>query len=177
MWEDLAAVLEGFIVRLEPLDIRHEQGLYEAADNLEVWRWLPYDAIETREAFGAWIRAAVAASGVGTEVAFAILDRRTGAPVGSTRYLALKPEHRVLEIGWTWLTPSAWGTGANVEAKLLLLRHAFERLGCQRVELRPMSATNAPGPRLRRSPLALRACFANTCSCGAGRCAIPPTTA
>ncbi len=155
MWEDLAAVLEGSIVRLEPLEARHEQGLYEAADNLEVWRWLPYDAIETREAFGAWMRAAVAASVAGTEAAFAILDRRSGVPVGSTRYLALKPEHRVLEIGWTWLTPSAWGTGANVEAKLLLLRYAFECLGCQRVEFK----TDARNERSRAALAALPARF------------------
>jgi len=60
----------------------------------------------------------------------------SGRPIGSSRYLTLRPEHRGLEIGWTWLEPSAWGTGANVEAKLLMLSHAFDVWGCRRVELK-----------------------------------------
>ncbi len=75
--------------------------------------------------------------------------------IGSTRYLALRPEHRSIEIGWTWLTPAAWGTGANVEAKLLMLEHAFERLGCLRVELK----TDARNERSRGAMAALPAQF------------------
>ena len=81
--------------------------------------------------------------------------RRDGEPLGSTRYLSLRPEHRGLEIGWTWLTRSAWSTGANVEAKLLLLEHAFERLGCMRVEFK----TDAQNERSRRALAALPAQF------------------
>ena len=73
--------------------------------------------------------------------------------IGSTRYLALRPEHRGVEIGWTWLEPAAWGTGANVEAKLLLLEHAFERLGCLRVEFK----TDARNERARAALAALPA--------------------
>ncbi|HET9460744.1 MAG TPA: GNAT family protein, partial [Gaiellaceae bacterium] len=75
--------------------------------------------------------------------------------VGSTRFLALRPEHRSVEIGWTWLHPSAWGTGANVEAKLLQLRHAFESWGCRRVELK----TDALNKRSRGALEALGATF------------------
>ena len=75
--------------------------------------------------------------------------------LGSTRYLALRPEHRSLEIGWTWLTPEAWGTGANIEAKLLMLGDAFERLGCLRVELK----TDARNERSRGAMAALPAQF------------------
>ena len=64
------------------------------------------------------------------------MDAGSGSPLGSTRYLALRPEHRGLEIGWTWLSSAAWGTGANVEAKLLLMGHAFDELGCMRVEFK-----------------------------------------
>jgi RimJ/RimL family protein N-acetyltransferase len=64
------------------------------------------------------------------------VDVGTGEPIGSTRYLALRPEHKGLEIGWTWLAPAYWRTGANVEAKLLMLEHAFEDLGCLRVEFK-----------------------------------------
>jgi RimJ/RimL family protein N-acetyltransferase len=75
--------------------------------------------------------------------------------VGSTRFLELRPEHRGLEIGWTWLTPSAWRTGANVEAKLLMMEHAFERMGCARAELK----TDARNLRSRGAMAALPARF------------------
>ena len=135
MWEDMARRLEGSLIILEPLEARHEKGLYEAArQDRQVWRWMPFDASESPESFRSWFEHAIESSRVGTQTAFATLDARTGTLIGSTRYLNLRPEHRGLEIGWTWLTSSAWGTGANVEAKLLMLEHAFERLGCIRIE-------------------------------------------
>ena len=136
MWENLTEVLGGEIVRLEPLAVRHEEGLFRAAEDEEIWRWMQYGAGRGREEFHRWIQDAIDRSEAGTEGAFATLDARTGEPIGSTRFLALRPEHRGLEIGWTWLAPSRWGTGANVEAKLLMLEHAFGRLGCMRVELK-----------------------------------------
>jgi RimJ/RimL family protein N-acetyltransferase len=136
MWENLTGVLEGEVVRLEPLAWRHEEGLFRAAGDGEIWRWMQYGASTGREPFRRWIGGAISNSEAGTEGAFATLDAGTGEPIGSTRYLALRPEHRGLEIGWTWLAPSHWRTGANVEAKLLMLEHAFERLGCMRVELK-----------------------------------------
>jgi RimJ/RimL family protein N-acetyltransferase len=69
----------------------------------------------------------------GREMRFAILDQG-GSAIGSTSFCDIRPKNRAVEIGWTWLTPSAWGRGANAETKLLLLRHAFEVLGCHRVE-------------------------------------------
>lgn len=155
MWENLASVLEGETVRLEPLTPRHEQALFEAAADPEVWRWMTYDASESRETFRAWLEGAVANSRDGTEAAFATVDARTGEPIGSTRYLALRPEHLGLEIGWTWLTPARWKTGANIEAKLLMLEHAFENLGCLRVEFK----TDARNERSRGALAALPARF------------------
>ena len=155
MWENLASVLEGKIVRLEPLERRHEQGLFEAAQDERIWRWMHYDASGSSESFQAWLEDALAASSAGTEAAFATVDAGTGEPVGSTRYLALRPEHRGLEIGWTWLAPSHWQTGANVEAKLLMLEHAFERLGCLRVEFK----TDSRNERSRAALAALPAQF------------------
>jgi RimJ/RimL family protein N-acetyltransferase len=142
-------VLEGRIVRLEPLTAAHGPGLRTAAAHDEIWTWIrhPPPAISDAE-WEAFLGGALAASAAGTEAAFATLDARTGAPIGSTRFLTLRPEHRGLEIGWTWLTPTAWRTGANAEAKLLQLTHAFETLGCLRVELK----TNA---RNRRSRVAM----------------------
>ena len=155
MWKNLVSVLEGEIVRLEPLARRHEKELFEAALDERIWRWMPYDAGGSRERFQAWLEDALAASSAGTEAAFATLEAATGELVGSTRYLALRPEHRGLEIGWTWLAPAHWQTGANVEAKLLMLEHAFERLGCLRVEFK----TDSRNERSRAALAALPAQF------------------
>lgn len=155
MWEGLVTRLEGSIVVLEPLAERHEEGLFAAASDPRVWRWMDANAVESREAFRAWLAGALANADAGLEAPFAVLDARSGDPIGSTRYGTLRPEHRGLEIGWTWLTPSAWGTGANVEAKLLLLEHAFERLGCARVEFK----TDARNERARAALAALPARF------------------
>jgi RimJ/RimL family protein N-acetyltransferase len=155
MWEDLASVMQGKVVRLEPLARRHETGLFEVARDGRIWRWMHYDAGESEQAFHGWFEDALALSAAGTEAAFTTLDASSGEPVGSTRYLALRPEHRGLEIGWTWLAPSRWGSGANVEAKLLMLEHAFERLGCLRVEFK----TDARNDRSRAALAALPARF------------------
>ena len=90
-------------------------------------------AADARE-WSAFVEPALAAAAAGTEIPL-VTRCASGEVVGSTRFLALRPEHGSVEIGWTWLHPSAWSTGANVEAKLLQLRHAFEVWGCRRVEL------------------------------------------
>ena len=155
MWKNLTKVLEGEVVRLEPLAWRHEAGLLEVAQDARVWRWMTHDASESPETFHAWLEDALTASEAGTEGAFATVDAGTGEPVGSTRYLALRPGHRALEIGWTWLSPAYWRTGANVEAKLLMLGHAFGDLGCLRVEFK----TDARNERSRAALAALPAQF------------------
>jgi RimJ/RimL family protein N-acetyltransferase len=100
--------------------------------------------------FDRWFDDAIAAS---AEVPFAVVV--DGREVGSTRYLNFAPEHRRVEIGWTWLRRSEWGTGANVETKFLLLEHAFERHGLQRVEFK----TDARNQQTRGALLALGARF------------------
>lgn len=151
----MTPTLEGHIVRLEPLAPRHGDDLYEASRDPRIWRWLPILQPTTRDAWQAWLDDALAQVDAGRELAFATVKPDTGAAVGSTRYLALRPEHRSLEIGWTWLAPSAWGTGANTEAKLLQLEHAFEVLGCRRVEFK----TDALNERARPALACLPAVF------------------
>jgi len=153
-FENLSTRLEGRLVVLEPLTPAHEEGLARAADDAEVWRWTNR-VISRREDFHDWMTDALAEAETGVSVPFAILSRATGEAVGSSRYLTLRPEHRGLEIGHTWHTSSVWGTGVNVEAKLLLLEHAFERLGCMRVEFK----TDARNERARAALLALPAKF------------------
>jgi RimJ/RimL family protein N-acetyltransferase len=148
-------VLDGRIVRLEPLSPSHEEGLWLASRDPRTWRWLSPVQPESRSAWSLWMEQALVAAEAGTEIPFATVSQATGEPIGSTRYLALRPEHRSLEIGWTWLHPSAWGTGANAEAKLLQLRHAFEELGCRRVEFK----TDALNERARAALEAIGAAF------------------
>lgn len=155
MWEGAAERLEGRIVVVEPLAPAHEPGLWEAAQDPEIWRWLPVNAVAERESFHLWLEDALARADAGLDVPFAVVDARSAVPLGSTRYLTLRPEHRGLEIGWTWLGRRAWGSGANAEAKLLLLGHAFETLGCMRVEFK----TDARNERSRAALEALPARF------------------
>jgi len=128
-------VLEGSIVRLEPLSLDHLDGLVEAGSDPEVWRWLPVGRPD-RDGMARLIESALVDRDRGSSVPFATVERSTDRPIGSSRYLAIEPAHRRLEIGWTWLGTAWQRTGANREAKLLMLQHAFERLGCIRVEFK-----------------------------------------
>ena len=150
-----APTLEGELVRLEPLSLEHEEGLWEASRDARTWQWLSIVQPQTWEQMRAYLDAALANAEAGTELPLVTVRREDERVLGSTRYLALRPEHRSVEIGWTWLTPVAWGTGANVEAKLLMLEHAFEQWGCLRVELK----TDARNERLRGAMAALPAQF------------------
>jgi N-acetyltransferase len=154
MWDGLTRRLEGEIVILEPLQAGHEEALWAAAQHPEIWTWLaPIGS--SRAYFAEWLATSLAEAEAGREGVFATVERASGQPVGSTRYLSLREVHRGLEIGWTWLTPAMWRTGANVEAKLLMLEHAFERLGCMRVEFK----TDARNERSRAALAALPAQF------------------
>jgi N-acetyltransferase len=153
-FEGLSTRLEGRLVVLEPLTAAHEAGLARAADDVEVWRWTNR-VISGPDDFHGWMTDALAEAEAGIAAPYAILSRASGEPVGSSRYLTLRPEHRGLEIGHTWHASSVWGTGVNVEAKLLLLEHAFEHLECMRVEFK----TDARNERSRAALLALPARF------------------
>ncbi|MEX2010890.1 MAG: GNAT family N-acetyltransferase [Chloroflexota bacterium] len=146
--------LEGRIVRLEPLSRDHLDGLAEVAFDLALWRWTLAGAVD-RERLEAWLDAALANRDAGAELPFATIDRASGRPIGSSRYLSIVPEHRRLEIGWTWVARDFQRTGANREAKLLMLEHAMERLGCQRVEFK----TNARNEQSRAALLGIGATF------------------
>jgi N-acetyltransferase len=128
-------VLEGPHVRLEPLDRRHADDLADAASDPLIWRWLPVQ-VATREDLDRWIEDALAAAAAGMEHAFAVVDRRTGHTVGSTRYMDIAPLHKGVEVGWTWYGRAAWGSVVNPESKLLLLTHAFEDWGAIRLYLK-----------------------------------------
>ncbi|CAN5625719.1 GNAT family protein [soil metagenome] len=127
--------LTGARIRLEPLAESHLEDLARVAFDDAVWRWTiarPMDDAGLR----AWFGQARANADAGTEVPFATIDLTAGCAVGSSRFMTIAPEHRRLEIGWTWVGTAFQRTGANREAKLLQLTHAFETLGAERVEFK-----------------------------------------
>jgi RimJ/RimL family protein N-acetyltransferase len=140
-------VLEGRVVRLEPLEPRHEVALWEASRDPRTWQWLSVVQPQTRDEWRAYVAQALAAAEAGTEIPLVTLCHEEVA--GSTRFLALRPEHGSVEIGWTWLHPSFWNTGANVEAKLLQLTHAFDTWGCSAGRAEDRRGERALSPRAR----------------------------
>ncbi|MEH6592922.1 MAG: GNAT family protein [Halioglobus sp.] len=126
-------LLKGENVRLEPLSQEHAQGLFNRGQSVDDWSYMPracfVDMADTRQ----WIDEALEAPG---QRPFAIVETGKNKAVGSTRFLNIRNEHRSLEIGWTWLGKEWQRTAVNTEVKSLLLAHAFERLGCVRVEFK-----------------------------------------
>jgi RimJ/RimL family protein N-acetyltransferase len=146
--------LVGPLVALEPVAERHVEGLRAACSDARVSTWLPVPLHEPRW-FDWWLEDAQSAIAERRDVTFATVRRADSAVLGATRFFELRERDRSVEIGWTWLAPDAWRTGANVEAKLLMLTQAFEQAGCIRVELK----CDARNKRSRAAMAALPAQF------------------
>lgn len=146
------STLEGRAVRLEPLSFEHHDALCQVGLDGDLWRWAPV-AVHTSEEMRGYIAAALRSQEEGTALPFAIVDRASGRVVGSTRYGNIDASNRRLEIGWTWIARPWQRTAINTEAKYLLLRHAFETLGCIRVEFK----TDALNTRSRQALLRIGA--------------------
>lgn len=131
----LPVTLEGQQVRLEPLSKAHVAGLAQIGLDEELWRWIPTQ-VRTAEEMAAYIETALDEQSRGVSLPFAILEKATGRVIGSTRYGNIDRLHLRVEIGWTWVARNWQRTAVNTEAKYLLLRYAFETLGCIRVELK-----------------------------------------
>lgn len=144
--------LHGSIVSLEPLTLAHASALARVGLEPELWRLQPR-AIETLADMHDYVAQAIAAQQRGACLPFVIVQCADRSIIGSTRYMDIAPAHRRLEIGATWLAPSAQRTGANVEAKLLMLGHAFDTLGMQKVVFK----TETLNTRSRAAILALGA--------------------
>lgn len=141
--------LEGGRFRLEPLADTHHAALCAVGLDDDLWRWTP-KPVRTPDEMADYIAFALAERAAGRALPFAIIDKATGGAIGSTRFGAIEPAHRRVEIGWTWLARPYHRTAANTEAKYLLLRHAFETLGCIRVELKTDSLNERSRAALRR---------------------------
>ncbi len=127
--------LTGHYAQLEPMLPAHRGMLADVGLDEELWRWIP-DPVHTREEMFAYVDAALAQQASGVSLPFTIFERASGKVIGSTRYANIERVHRRVEIGWTWVAPAWQRTPVNSECKYMLLRHAFETLGCIRVELK-----------------------------------------
>lgn len=124
--------LTGDIVRLEPLAAGHAGALAQIGLHPELWRLQP-EPIATPQDMQHYVDRALAGQQDGTCLPFVIVQQSTGQIIGATRYMDITLSHKRLEIGATWLTPASQRSGANTEAKFLLLQHAFETIGIIRV--------------------------------------------
>ncbi len=128
--------LVGRVVRLEPLAEAHVPDLTIAGQDESIWRYMLYGAIQTEGQMRAWVHEILSRQARGTDLPFAVVHLESGRAIGSTRYLDIQPQHRGLEIGGTWYAVAYQRTAVNTECKYLLLKHAFEGLGCIRVQLK-----------------------------------------
>ncbi len=127
--------LEGRAVRLEPLSLAHHAQMCEAGLDFDLWHWIPQN-VRTPEDMRSYIEQALGEQARGTSLPFATIDQASGKVIGSTRYMNIDVSNFRVEIGSTWLAKPWQRTAANTEAKYLMLRHAFEKFGCIRVELK-----------------------------------------
>lgn len=128
-------VLAGRHVTLVPLEAAHAEALADVGLDPELWR-LTSSHVADRAGMRRWVEAALRDAAAGTALPFATTLAADGTAVGSTRLASYAPAHRRVEIGWTWVAPAWQRSAVNTEAKLLLLAHAFDALGCRRVELK-----------------------------------------
>jgi RimJ/RimL family protein N-acetyltransferase len=129
-------VLTGQHVRLEPMTEDHVPGLAEIGLGQKFWDFMLYGNIQTVEDMHNWVLDILARAAKGTDLPFVAIHLDSGRVAGATRYLNIVPQDRGLEIGGTWYGPEFQRTPVNTECKYLLLRHAFETLGCIRVQLK-----------------------------------------
>lgn len=141
--------LAGVHVRLEPLAQTHHAALCAIGLDPELWELIPY-RVSTAEDMAAYIQSALDAQAAGTAMPFATVHVSSGQVVGSTRYMNIDRANRRLEIGATWIAAPWRRTPVNIEAKYLMLRHAFETLGCIRVELKTDALNQRSRNAIRR---------------------------
>jgi RimJ/RimL family protein N-acetyltransferase len=151
MWLE-PVTLQAQRVRLEPLTLAHHPALCTAGLHPSLWQWTT-TAVRDENDMRVYIETALRSQREGTALPFVTVDTASRAVIGSTRFANADYANRRVEIGWTWITPAFQRTPANTEAKYLMLRHAFEVLGCHRVELK----TDALNERSRRAMLRLGA--------------------
>ena len=160
--------LEGRHVRLEPLSQAHQADLAAVGLAEDLWRWIP-TPVRTPEDMSAYIAIALEEQARGVALPFALIEKADGKAIGSTRYANIDRTHHRVEIGWTWVAPAWQRTAVNTEAKYLLLRYAFETLGCIRVELKTDSLNERSRAAILRIGAREEGTFRNHMITGSGR--------
>ena len=161
-------VLTGRFIRLEPLTLAHHDGMCEVGLDEDLWRWIPTQ-VHSREDMLKYIQTALQWQSDGSALPFANIDLASNRLAGCTRYMNIDKVNHHVEIGATWVARPWQRTAVNTEAKYLMMRHAFETLGCLRVELK----TDELNARSRAAILRLGAkeegVFRNHVICDTGR--------
>jgi len=129
-------ILNGKYVRLEPMTEDHIPGLAEIGVGQTFWDFMLYGLMDSVEDMRNWVMDILSRAEKGTDLPFVAIHVASGKVAGATRYLNIMPKDRGLEIGGTWYGTEYQRTPVNTECKYLLLTHAFERLGCIRVQLK-----------------------------------------
>ena len=128
--------LTGKYVQLEPMSEAHVSGLAKIGARQQFWDVMVYGKVDTEEDMRNWVLEILSRAERGTDVPFVAIHLASGRVAGATRYMNISPKDRGLEIGGTWYGLDFQRTPVNTECKYLLLRHAFETLGCVRVQLK-----------------------------------------
>ena len=129
-------ILTGDIVRLVPLSLEHLADLTAAGNDENLWAYMRYGNVDSPEKMRGMIEDLLGRQAQGTDLPFTVIHLASGKAIGMTRYLNIEISNRAVEIGGTWYAPDFQHTGVNTECKYLLLRHAFEDLGCIRVQFK-----------------------------------------
>ena len=161
-------VLQGTLVRLEPLSLDHLPQLCEVGLDEEIWRWA-MTPIETPEQMRNEIETALRWKAEGSAIPFATVEAKSGRAIGSTRFANIDHRNRRVEIGWTWIGRRWQRTGINTEAKYLMLRYAFETLGRIRVEFKADSLNEKSRTALLRIGAKPEGIFRNHMIADSGR--------
>lgn len=161
-------VLGGRHVRLEPLTAAHTDRLAEVGLDPDLWKWIPVPVLTPAE-MSDYVQTALQEQAAGSAMPFVLIEQSSGRAVGSTRYANIDRHHHRLEIGWTWVGRPWQRTAINTEAKYLLLRHAFETLGCLRVELKTDSLNDRSRAAILRIGARQEGIFRNHMITASGR--------
>lgn len=151
-------VLENSCIKIVPMKIQHIEELFQAGNDPDIWQWTTSPYCLTKQNTIDWVNACLNNIELGIQQPFVIIDKTKSKIVGSTSYLNIFFEHKSIEIGFTFLTPSAQKTHINKQCKLLLLTHAFETLGMNRVALQ----THELNKKSRNAILGIGATFEGT---------------
>lgn len=172
-WIQHPVVLEGTKVKLVPTDHTHIPDLLAVGRQEKIWEFISINGSDS-ERLAQHLKSAILKRSTGEQYPFTVIDKQTGKIIGATMFHNIFPEHRKLEIGWTWYDPAYWRTGYNRECKLLLLIYCFETLKTVRVQfqtdennLRSRTAILGIGATfegiMRKERIRANGAFRNTC--------------